>query len=416
MKPGQPYLVEVELRYKGKPSWPYEEEEFTFTFLLDGAPHVTATALGNSTVVLHRSGETFGGARFVVVADERSGDHSLWLSMLTQRGLVARADRLPVTILSSGQDADEDPVLPDFARRVLTTTWQQPTALQHYFIVQLMPSVPRPDTYITTVWSQEANDYAETLLADDVPQPIQELPLTLEPILGALRSRLPRAQLSVEFILPNQLLEAPVDEWVINRNPIGIDHPVVVRSLERLRYPGEDDARAAWRSKWRQLQQAGRSHDQLAMIGSRPQLKSRLQESDDLPGCLFLDFKLGTTLQDFTASPPRGGDTVPTAAEPGSGPSQAEPGSRDELITQVVEAGIPVMLWPRRSHEHGIEQVYSLIRTAGVHALPLSVHELRRERFLNRTDTGSKWHGPELSLLWDDPERFPGRPPQFANP
>ena len=382
MKSGQPYLVELDLLYRGGPRWPYEEEEFTFIFLLDGAPHITATALGDSSVALHGPDGTYGPARFVVIADEQPGDTFLWLSLLTRRGLLARTDKLPVTIQRSGQDArDESPVLEDFARRVLART-SEPAVL-HYLIVQLMPDARRPDYYLTTVWSEQPGDYPVTLLADDVSQSIQEVPRKLGPVLEALRTRLPRTQLSVEFILPDRLLEEPVDEWVVNSRPLGIDHPVVVRSLERMRYPSEHRVRVMWRSKWQQLRQAEHGSAQLALISSREQLE-QVRVAPDLYPCLFLDFTPGMTQLDVASRIPRG----------------AEGG----IVTQFVKAGVPAILWPRRNHSHHVEQVYSLVRTAGIDVLPSAVHELRRER----ADTYSNGHGPKLSLLWDDPERVPG--------
>lgn len=417
MKPGQPYLVEIDLLYKGDPNWHYEEEEFAFTFLLDGTPHITVTALGGSTVILHRSGRTYGPARFVVVADERSGDHFLWLSLLTQHGLLSRTDQLRVTILGPEQEADDEgPILQGFAARVLARASQQAADVPHYFIVQLTPYIPRPDTYLTTVWSQRASDYPVTLLADDTPQHIDELPRKLEPVLAALRTRLPQTQLSVEFILPNKLLTAPVDEWVINRKPLGLDHTVVIRSLDRMRNPDESRARARWRSKWLQLQQPERNPTQLELFTSQQQLESQGREGRDLPGCLFLDFKPGTTLQEFTPRPPHGGGTLPGTAEPRPRSSRAGSGKSREVVVQIVRAGVPVMLWRRQNHARDIEQVYSLTRTAGFNLLPLSVHELRRERSRSVSRVGSNGHGPGLSLLWDDPDRFPRRPAPLAAP
>ncbi len=417
MKPGQPYLVEIDLLYKGDPDWRYEEEEFAFTFLLDGTPHVTVTALGGSTVILHRSGRTYGPARFVVVADERSGNHFLWLSLLTQHGLLTRTDQLLVTILGPGQDTDDEgPVLQEFASRVLARASQQAAGVPHHFIVQLTPYIPRPDSYLTTVWSQRASDYPVALLADDAPQHIDELPRQLEPVLAALRTRLPQTQLGVEFILPNKLLAAPVDEWVVNRKPLGLDHTVVVRSLDRMRYPDESSVRARWRSKWLQLQRVERSPAQLGLFASQQQLESQGREGHDLPGCLFLDFTPGTTVQEFTPRLPHGDDALPGAAEPMPGSPRTGSGTSREVVTQLVRAGVPVMLWPRQNHARDVEQVYSLTRTAGVNVLPLSVHELRRERSRSGTGVGSNGPGPGLSLLWDDPDRFPGRPAPLAAP
>jgi hypothetical protein len=165
MTPGRPYLIELDLRLASS-DWPYADEEFAFTFLVDGGPGITVDSLGNSTVVLHRFGGTYGPARFVAVADEWQGDHFLWLSLLTQRGIVARTDKLPVTIRGVDDDIQEEAgtALPGFAREALARAGRNDPGRQFYFMVQLEPGGFRPDHYLTTVWSQLPGDYPVTLL------------------------------------------------------------------------------------------------------------------------------------------------------------------------------------------------------------------------------------------------------------
>jgi MinD-like ATPase involved in chromosome partitioning or flagellar assembly/tetratricopeptide (TPR) repeat protein len=102
MASGEEYLVSVDLQLSESPrDWPYEEEEFPFTCVLDGGRHFTVETVDDVTVVLHRFGGTYGPARFVVRTRSKPGSHELWLTITTHRGAVIRTDKLPVAIVES---------------------------------------------------------------------------------------------------------------------------------------------------------------------------------------------------------------------------------------------------------------------------------------------------------------------------
>ncbi|MFS8198757.1 FxSxx-COOH system tetratricopeptide repeat protein [Streptomyces sp. CWNU-52B] len=94
------YLVTVDLRgplpedEDTAGSWPYPDEEFTFTVTLDGSPYFVCTALDEPSVVLHRFGGTYGPAHFRVSTGRATGHASLWLTVNNQWGVPVRKAEL----------------------------------------------------------------------------------------------------------------------------------------------------------------------------------------------------------------------------------------------------------------------------------------------------------------------------------
>jgi vWA-MoxR associated protein C-terminal domain/Caspase domain len=265
--------------------------------------------------------------------------------------------------------AEEEASRPSaFTRRVIDMTSRPEPGELVYFTVQLEPGGFQSGRYLTTVRSQAPGDYPVVLMTDDRPGPLEEVPRRLGPVLAALGSRVARANLSVEFVLPDELLQAPVDEWVVNGGVLGADYPVVVRSLNRSRDPV---MYTSWRNKWSQLQDSARWS--AALIGAPQDLVSGLR-SDSLPSCLFLGFTPGQV-------------------------ATAESSAERDVIKLAVAMGIPAMVWPRSNHAGDIERLYSRTMSAGLKRLPRSVHELRRDSVY------ASGRGPGLTLLWDDPQR-----------
>ena len=94
------YLVTVDLRGPlpaedgTPPSWPYPDEEFTFSIALDGSPFFVCTALAEPSVVLHRFGGTYGAATFRASTGRETGSASLWLTVSNQWGVPVRKSEL----------------------------------------------------------------------------------------------------------------------------------------------------------------------------------------------------------------------------------------------------------------------------------------------------------------------------------
>ncbi|WP_424533744.1 NYN domain-containing protein [Sphaerisporangium viridialbum] len=115
MTAGRPHLVAVDLRLAGPiRDWPYEEEEFAFTCVLDGSTGFSVAAVHDASVIVHRFGGSYGPAEFVVTPDETLGDRSLWLTIVTPRGVVIRTIELP-----AGVNAEAAGDIPTVTRPVL---------------------------------------------------------------------------------------------------------------------------------------------------------------------------------------------------------------------------------------------------------------------------------------------------------
>ncbi|MFB4300096.1 hypothetical protein [Actinomadura sp. NTSP31] len=364
MTPGTTYLVEADLRLAGDGGWPYEEEEFSFTFLLDGGPGIAVETIGESTLVLHRFGGTYGPVRFAAVADEHAGPGALWLSLLTPRGIIARTDELKVTVAPPApqDEPEKESVLPDLTRQVPDRTSARP-GVAHFLTVQLQPSGVDDDGYLVTVWAQEQGDHPVPLRMDDQAMPLRDIPESLAEPLDEFRGRVDGSEMMIEFILPNRMLDLPVEEWTIGPEPLGSVAPVVVRSYERI-HSSDAALHDRWRRHWEGLQ-SGPSVSNVVTPRGWEQLMA------DPPDLLMLDF------------PPRPFDAL-------------------------VNAGIAAVLWRRERRDPGGPGNADppLLRITDPSLLPRILHRWR-------TSAGD---AAGYGLLWDDPGRFPGGFPALRAP
>jgi vWA-MoxR associated protein C-terminal domain len=160
---------------------------------------------------------------------------------------------------------------------------------------------------------------------------------------------------------------------------IGIEYPVVVRSLDRL---NATPRAATWRRKWSWLMEHGNRPrpDAVHWIrpgeeGSAERLMARLV-IDDVPVCLML---------------PRG---------------LHDQYGRDDEIAAGLSAGLPIIVWCRDGEARpDFEDVMtSLVETTALTGLPDEVLRLRRYA-VSRDDPLHV--GMHIGLLWDDPGRLP---------
>ncbi|MFI5689797.1 tetratricopeptide repeat protein [Streptomyces sp. NPDC051636] len=104
---GQKYLVTVDVEFDAdNDCWPYDTEEYAIGCMLEGGPRLAVESVGDTTLVLHRFGGTYGPARFVTypVGDTAPGhDTALLLTLITAGGVPFRSERLPVRTSPAGQ-------------------------------------------------------------------------------------------------------------------------------------------------------------------------------------------------------------------------------------------------------------------------------------------------------------------------
>jgi hypothetical protein len=124
--PGGRYLVTVDLRPAGEHArWPYPQEEYPIGLMLTGQPGLSVETLGDASVVLHRFGGTYGGARFVVTLAESLTEGlgaELQLTLLSAGGVPFHTAPLSMTVT---QDA---PARPTAAEVSLPVPVDQQTA------------------------------------------------------------------------------------------------------------------------------------------------------------------------------------------------------------------------------------------------------------------------------------------------
>lgn len=106
------HLVQVDLTFvtpEGAPAeWPFDEEEYVYTCVLEGRGDFDLWAVRDGCVVLHRFGGSYGPAEFVVTPRTSTGAHSLLLTFVNEWGVPVSAHELKVEILASVETDTQD--------------------------------------------------------------------------------------------------------------------------------------------------------------------------------------------------------------------------------------------------------------------------------------------------------------------
>lgn len=194
------------------------------------------------------------------------------------------------------------------------------------------------------------------------------------------------AKIRVEFLLPYELLNLPVDRWYAERGGpvprrLGLHYQVVIRSLDRARAP---HWHREWRRRWELFTQGAERR-------TSPADHWLWSDGAQLPQLTVLDAKLAI-------SP----DVVALVLH--SPPAGAEPGE----VVIGLRTGVPVLVWHRAGgHRAAFEDELSALHDK----LPDLVEQVR---VLRSQGTQAESHvGNRVSLLWDDPDRLvePQDPP-----
>ncbi|MEU8080307.1 hypothetical protein AB0B31_33230 [Catellatospora citrea] len=282
----------------------------------------------------------------------------------------------------------------ELARQRLALEGSTAAPVASYLILQMEEYGAEPDRYLLSAWFQRGR-MSKVLRRGEEPIPVEQLPAQIDFMLtrDAEVTRDATSRLVVELILPRRLITADVDQWPIApadfERPVGTQHAVVVRPLERHHAPA---LHRDWRRKWEWLKEHGgdpAANDAAAHWIKRPtevnpkQLMIQLR-STDAPVCICLAF-------------------APQAAQ--------VLGSSDEYAAGV-HAGAPVILWCRDGGDRlDIEQeIRALLAGNGLLTLPELIHRYRQEA--HYPDADAAHLGRHLTLLWDDYDR---RPDEFGN-
>lgn len=193
-------------------------------------------------------------------------------------------------------------------------------------------------------------------------------------------------KIRVEFLLPYELLNLPVDQWHAEHGGpvprrLGLHYQVVIRSLDRARAP---HWHREWRHRWELLKRADRHSASLRdhWLWSEG---SRLQQLAVLDAALAIRSEVLSLVL----------HTSPGGTEPGE-------------VMIGLRTGVPVMVWHRgKSERAAFENELSAMHDK----LPDLVEQVRVLR--GQGPKAESHVGNRVSLLWDDPERLvePQDPP-----
>ena len=268
----------------------------------------------------------------------------------------------------------------------------------YHLLVQIAPRLCEPGLYSVKAWLFGRKGPA-CLQPGEEKVAREDLPARLDALLAELaRFDAATDHTWVELLLPRELLCADVDQWRVGLDfiggiPIGVEHRLIVRPLER---SSRSRAVQALRDRWRAVRRRFEARCRLTDAAAADEAEEGLVlwiERDDCGGT-----PLYAALKDAKGV---------VAAVLGC-PPQPDPldPSRDVLNT-LLQAGFPIIVWARRPPEGGAaavrEELSVLLDVEPFRRLPDRVWELRKRAACCKAD---ELHlGRHLSLLWDDPSR-----------
>lgn len=245
----------------------------------------------------------------------------------------------------------------------------------------LIEQVPLTAEFTVQHWKQWS---AETMPipGEDRFVPEEALEETVQEIVAAAEADapLPFGRLRIEFLLPTELLNLPVEGWSKEIDPFDGPvplyryHPVMVRSLERIR----DRRRLAeWRRRWHSLHNDPRAAEWLASRGPGHMLEEEITRDERIVTMVL-------------SEPPPGG-----------------PDGAAREIRIALRTGIPIVIWHRSLPPSPpfLQLIEELVAGGGMAELPDRASKLRITASMADDENEV---GRGLVLLWDDPFRMPG--------
>ena len=195
-------------------------------------------------------------------------------------------------------------------------------------------------------------------------------------------------KLILEIMLPNELLSHPVDHWLIDNGmalvKLGIQHKVVVRSLERAR---RKKAWPLWKSKWNALQE----------------LLDGNTNIDDKNYARIFDKSQCETYESLYATL-RVPSVVCLALMFASLDGAADNG---HVFTATLGAGIPIAVWSRKYLDTP-EILHDILASFLTPESLSKIPELVWQQRIAAAESKDEHHpGRHLTLLRDDPNRLP---------
>jgi NTP-dependent ternary conflict system VMAP-like protein/caspase domain-containing protein len=253
-----------------------------------------------------------------------------------------------------------------------------------YLVVQLNPSPMRAGRYHLSVRLHRDEGIPEPCYDEDPAMSLSEIESRIAGLLPTFLEGVAREDVTIEFLVPRELIGYGFDQWLAGRDRLGVLYPVVVCDLER---PGRNTPDVEWRNRWIQLQGA--------------------VEGSSTNGVIWLDSIFTPEPAAYRAALLRRNGWVCLAVE-----SPCASVDVEMLLGEGLALGAPAAIW-RRNGVGSDGAVSEILRSAALVTLPAYVLERRQEA----VETQVPDHcGHHLSLLWDDPDRRPPVGRQLAAP
>ncbi|KOV87173.1 hypothetical protein [Nocardia sp. NRRL S-836] len=254
-------------------------------------------------------------------------------------------------------------------------------------VLRLQPHGVEPDLYLLSEWRQANSATWSPQRGHDYTGNLAEIRVRVGELVGQAEGWAENAStISIEFLLPKDLLNLPVEQWLAASDevatPIGIDYLVSLRSLERSR---DREKHRRWRQRWSHLQsllRAGDSPVEEAVHRSQLDGPRHLQKLD-------ARLALAKSVVALVLSDP---------------PADRESIGRMEVAI-ALKSGVPVMIWHR--HDCAAKAFHAavddLVGDGGLGKLLENAMKLRGQA--QCSDDCDAHPGTHISVLWDDPDR-----------
>lgn len=275
-----------------------------------------------------------------------------------------------------------DEALRDLCR---ATVDRLPATRRYYFVAKIVPDDVTPDRYFLTTWRQHADDPEEPTYEAEQSAPLSEVVRMVSGLVSKLPSEVGGLveDLFIELVLPRSLITQAVDQWMIGEEfplEIGMVHPVVLRSLERLQ---RAEFHGRWAVKWQWLKE----HDAASGCNSIEVIESH---GSDHARALRGKLLAGEPPVVVVMRAPLPASTQLSSDGFGAG----------------LYGGAPVMIWCRSESfvDEFHAEVLSLVDSDGVLRLPQNIRQLRLKT-LQSSD--SDHLGRHIALVFEDFDRIP---------
>ncbi|MEV4139400.1 hypothetical protein AB0J72_45470 [Dactylosporangium sp. NPDC049742] len=250
-----------------------------------------------------------------------------------------------------------------------------------------------PDGYQLSAWWYRSDGGMSAKVEDAAPCRRDQLDARGEDLLERTSQFLTAGfgELTIEFLVPHQLLGHPFDGWRIavgqpGQRRIGICYPVVIRSLDRLR---DRWSHGDWRRRWQRLSADPCSAASVQWLrpgtGTQP-----APDADDI-----VETAHG---EPFLQALRRREQLVCV------GLTYPYVHAQEAGLAFAIHAGVPAAVWRRDDGAVAPlrQAVSGFVATGTLAALPERVLGLRQAAV--ESDVAAV---REVSLVWDDPERLP---------